>query len=472
MKTTTITILSENKPGVLYRISNLFLRRKINIESLSVSEIKKPGFSRFIIVVNEDEALVQKISKQLARIIEVLEVSIQSNETSQTTSVGSEIAKRIQVSIIKRIELAGRAVNALSLAQGIPSFETAKYIKDAVKTAMETDRTDKYTPGYGIEPLRGIIVKKLKRDNGITATNSQVIVTHGAIEALMAIFMGLLNPHDDVVMPTPNYASHITQLRIALGGRSPIFVPFDETKEGWTLDIDKLEKAITPATKAILICNPSNPTGKVYSRQELKAIAKLAIKYDLWIVADEIYEYFTYEGRKHVSIGSFPEVADRTISVFGVSKSYAMTGWRIGYVVGPQKYIDEVFKIHDSLVTCPTAVSQYAALAAMKGDQKDVAFYKGEFEKRRAITAIELAKCKKLTYTTPHGAYYAFPKLTVPVDDVELSMRLIKEAKVSVVPGSPFGKGGEGHIRISYGVEEDALREGLRRLVKYLNENL
>jgi aminotransferase len=468
-KSSTITILTENKPGVLYRIANLFLRRKVNIESLHVSETENKGTSRFVIVVSEEEALVTKISKQLKRIIEVINVHV---ETEKDTSAHiSDVAAAIEVSMIKRIELLSRAQkDSISLAQGTPSFFTARHIKEAVIDAMNKGLTDKYTPGYGIEPLRIAMTEKVKKDNGIAVKPSQVIVTHGAIEAMMAILLALLNPEDDVLMPTPNYASHITQVKIALRGKSPIFVPFKETAKGLVLDIEGLEKAVTPQTKAIIICNPSNPTGKVYSKEELKAVAKLAIKHNLYIITDEMYEYLLYDNNTHVSIGSFPEVADRTISIFGVSKSYAMTGWRIGYIVANQKLIDEIFKIHDSLITCPTGASQYAALAALTGPQDVVKEYREEFIKRRKIVGEELAKTKLLSYTPPQGAYYAFVKVTKPVDDVQLCMDLVKNAGVAVVPGSPFGKGGEGYIRISFHSEEPVLREALQRLVKYMDK--
>lgn len=382
----------------------------------------------------------------------------------------SRATSAIDVSIIKRVELMARAHgDVISLAQGIPSFNTAAHIKQAARKAIDADLVGKYTVGYGIPELREAIAKKVTAQNGIPTNFDEVIVTHGGLEALMAIFLALLNPEDDIIIPTPDYASHLTQVMITKQGGRAIEVPLQETDTEWKLDPEALEKAITPKSKAILICNPSNPIGKVYSEEELKQIAQIALKHDLYIVVDEMYEHFTFDGKNHISIGSFPEVADRTISVFGVSKSYAMTGWRIGYIVAKRNLIDEIFKIHDSLITCPTAVSQYATLEAITGPQDVVAEYKKEFEKRRAITMEELAKTDKLATIMPQGAYYAFPKILKPVDDVEFCIKLVKEAKVAVVPGTPFGKGGESHVRISFGLEEDVLREGLQRLVRYLN---
>ncbi|MBI4078757.1 MAG: acetolactate synthase small subunit [Candidatus Levybacteria bacterium] len=554
----TIIVLTENKPGVLYRIANLFLRRKINIESLTVSEIKAKAKSRFTIVVKEDPSLVRKIANQLKRIVEVFEVHVHSDNelfykeialikvgvknadmlkkiedllyqfqanivyheggavTIQKTGSEQDIAflqsvlepfgikeivrsgrialekgkphrigavsrelrhmsrttEAIEISSIKKLELMAQAQKGtIPLAQGIPSFFTAEHIQKAAKRAIDTHIVDKYSKGQGIDELRVAISEKLKKENGIYVTPDEIIVTHGGIEALMAIFMSLLNVEDEIIVLTPDYASHITQITIATHGGKPIFVPLVETKSGWKLDSTRLEQAITPHTKAILLCNPCNPTGKVYKKEELKAIARIAKKYNLYIITDEMYEHFVYAG-KHISIGSFKEAADRVISVFGFSKSYAMTGWRIGYIAAKKQLIEHIMKIHDSLVTCPTVVSQYAALAALKGPQNVIEKYKQGFLKRRAIVIEELAKTNKLSYTVPEGAYYIFPKFVKTVDDVALAEKLLKKADVAVVPGTPFGKGGENHVRISFGGDEDMLREGLRRFVGYINRNL
>lgn len=552
----TITAFTENKPGVLYRIADLFLRRKINIESLTVSETEQHGIARFTIVVELDKVTIEKLVKQLYRIVEVVKVfestdkdlvfkelafiKVSTKNPSERREVeelsylfrarvtyvgedylvieksGSEdaitslylllkpfgikefirsgriavlreeserngkavatakkpsvITSSIEVSAIKRLELMGRQVEgSVSLAQGIPSFETPKHIKKAAKDAIDKGLSDKYTAGYGIEELRVALAKKLKRDNNIAVDPSQVMVTHGGIEALMAVFISILNPGDEIIIITPDYASHITQTIIAHHGGKPVFVPLDE-KNDWAFDPERLEGAITQNTKAVLICNPSNPIGKVYTEKELKSLADVAIRHNLYIITDEMYEYFTFDGTKHISIASFPEVADRTISVFGLSKSYAMTGWRIGYVVAGREMSKQIFKVHDSLVTCPTAVSQYAALAAIEGSQDCVGEFSQAFKKRRQIVVDELAKTDMISLVVPKGAYYAFPKIHSEIDDYELAVRLVKEAGVSTVPGSAFGLGGENHLRISFGCEEKQLKEGLRRLVQFLEK--
>lgn len=555
----TIIAFTENTPGVLYRVSNLFLRRKVNIESLTVSETEKPGLSRFTIVVESTKSNVDKIVKQLYRIIEVFKV-FESEDRELffkeiafvKVSTKNPLARRevedvayifqaklayaggdfvviektgteeeiesmllmlrplgikefvrsgriavtrdgkkfegkfnlarlepaaaiagIEASSIKKMQLlANEDKDVVSLAQGIPSFQTPAHIKNAAKEAIDANLADKYTSGYGIEQLREAIAVKVKRDNNINADASQVIVTHGGIEALMSIFMAILNPADEIIILTPDYASHITQTQIVRHGGMPVFVPLAETHAGWVLDGERVEAAITQNTKAILICNPCNPTGKVYTEAELKEIARIAKKHNLFIITDEMYEYFTFDGKKHISIGSMPEVADRVISVFGLSKSYAMTGWRVGYIVADKKIIPQIFKIHDSLITCPAAVSQYAALAALQGPQDVVGEYRNAYEKRRQIVLDTLSRTERLELVKPEGAYYALAKVRGNVDDYDLSMRLLHEAKVAVVPGSAFGPGGESHIRISFGCEEETLREGLRRVVGYLEKKV
>lgn len=358
------------------------------------------------------------------------------------------------------------------LAQGVPSFPTPEHINEAAGKAIAdaSKGTGKYTHGSGIWPLREAIAEKVDRDNGIKATPEQIIVTHGGIQAVLSTFQTLLNRDDELIVLTPDYPSHFNQVSIATGRKeAAIHVPLTETADDWVLDPQRLEAAVTDHTKAILVTNPCNPTGKVYKEDELREIADVALRHNLFIVTDEMYEYFSYDGRKHTSIGRFSDVADRTISIFGLSKSYAMTGWRVGYIVAQQRTIDQIFKVHDSTVTCATAASQYAGLAAITGDQTVVAGFRNEFMKRRGIVMDELAGTRGLHLALPQGTYYAFPRIEGGVDDKELAMSLVREARVAVVYGSASGKGGQSHLRVSFGGEETDLREGLRRLKGYLN---
>lgn len=398
---------------------------------------------------------------------------MKNDNTTTSHKPLSSVVSAIEVSAIKRIQLlANTKKDVISLAQGTPSFFTPEHIKKAAIDAIQNNLSDKYTPGFGIAPLRAAIVKKVKKQNGLDVKPENILVGHGAIEINLAVFMTILNPGDEMIILTPDYASHITQAKIAMHGGIPVSVPLDETPNGWVLNPQRLEKAVTKKSKLILICNPCNPTGKVYSREELKEVARIAAKHNLYIVTDEMYEDFVYDGREHVSIGSFPEVKDLTISIFGLSKSYSMTGWRIGYMVASERLVNEVFKIHDSMVTCPTAVSQYAAIAALEGSKDKVWEFKKAYDKRRKICMEELQKTDKLQVSIPQGAYYILPKIIKPVDDFKLCFEMVEKAGVALVPGSAFGKGGESHVRISFCFEDEQIREGLKRFVSYINKNL
>ena len=389
-----------------------------------------------------------------------------------STKNPSATALSIEMSAIKQIELLSKEQKGvMSLAQGIPSFPTASHIRQAAHKAINDGLVDKYTSPFGIDSLREAIAKKLQKENKIKADVSQIIVTHGALEGLMATFMALLNPSDEIIILSPDYASHITQTVIARNGTRPVMVALVETEEEWILDPEQIDAAINPRTKAILICNPCNPTGKVYSISELKLIAEIALKHNLFIITDEIYEHLTFGRNKHVSIGSFPEVSARTISVFGVSKSYSMTGWRIGYVVSNSKLTSQIIKIHDSLVTCATAVSQYAALAAITGPQDIVEKYRQEYQSRLEFVTSQLSKTDKLIFIKPQGAYYIFPRFKKTVNDNDVARRILEEAKVAVVPGSAFGLGGQNHIRISFGGDDKKLKIAIPRLLDFLNSS-
>jgi aminotransferase len=360
----------------------------------------------------------------------------------------------------------------ISLVPGIPSFPTARHIRRGVHDAIDKGLTDRYTAGHGIIQLREAIVEKLRRKNNVSVTTDCVMVTHGAIQALMAILTAVTGAADEIILLSPCFADHITQIRIAGRGRMPTFVPLFEVRNEWFLDPSRLEASINKNTKAILFSNPCNPTGKAYSLKELSEIAEIAQRHNLLVIVDEMYEYFVYEAKPHISITSLPDIGDRAISIYGTSKTYAMSGWRIGYIVASRELIASIFKVHDAFITCPTAASQFAALAALKGDQGIVNTYREAYEHRRRMVIEELDKIEVMEVATPNGAYYTFPKfVNIEMSDDELSSRLIQEAKVAVVPGSVFGPGGEGHVRISFAGDDADLREGLRRLVEFFRAN-
>jgi len=254
-----------------------------------------------------------------------------------------------------------------------------------------------------------------------------------------------------------------------LAEAKPVSVPLSEEKN-YRIEMEQLERRVTKRTRLIWICNPSNPTGHVFSKQDLETIAEVAERHDLIVFADEIYEKIVYDDARHVSIGSLPGMEERTITVNGFSKAYAMTGWRIGYVAAGKKLTATLRKLHYYAVLCPNAISQKAAVAALKGPQTCVQEMVNEYNRRRAIALHELDKIKSLSYVIPKGAFYVFPNFSeYEKSDEKLALRFLKEAGVVTAPGSGFGTAGEGHLRISYSASHEQVREGIKRIKKCLS---
>jgi aminotransferase len=299
---------------------------------------------------------------------------------------------------------------------------------------------------------------------------TEVFVSCGAMEALAAAVATIVERGDEVLVLTPGYASHIEQILFAEG--VPVFVPLLE-EEGWRLNEEALKDAVTPRTKAILVCNPVNPTGTVLTEEEVRFIAGLAVERDLFIIADEAYDFLTYDGRRHVSFASLPEVKDRLIAAFSFSKAYCMTGWRVGYMYAPSRLIDQALKVHDAFTIAAPTVSQYAALAALRAtDGKDGEgdrFIRGlvtALDRRRCVTSQRLTGLGSLfSFHEPRGAYYVFPRIVPPgMSSMDLALRLLYEAKVVSVPGVGFGPTGEGHIRFSFGGTEEEIGRAFDRI--------
>ncbi len=379
---------------------------------------------------------------------------------------------QITVSAIKQMPvLASKVPGAVSLGQGIPSFATPSFITEAVVRALrEDERIGKYSLQPGMPELKIEIAKHLLRTKGVTIDpETEVFVSCGAMEALAASVAALVDRGDEVLIPSPNYASHIEQILFAEG--VPVFVPMRE-EGGWELDIDGFRRAVTPKTKAILICNPMNPTGTVFSEDEVRAIADLAIEKDLFVIADEAYDFLVYDELRHASFVSIPELKERLVAAFSFSKMYCMTGWRVGYLYAPSYLIDQVLKVHDAFAICAPMVSQYAALAALRatngkdgeGDRFIVQLVT-TLDARRMLTCSRLNRLASLfSYQRPRGAYYVFPSIVPGMKSIDLALRLLYEAKVISVPGSGFGPTGEGHIRLSFGGTEEEINEGFDRI--------
>jgi aminotransferase len=403
------------------------------------------------------------------------------SERSVYRSVGREenltgIARRvaqISVSAIKQMPvLASKVEGCISLGQGIPSFATPSFIREAVIEALRNDEgLGKYSLQPGLPALKDAIADRLRKTKGVTVDpERELFVSCGAMEALAVGISSIVERGDEVLLPSPNYASHIEQILFAEG--VPVFVPLLE-EEGWKLDINGFKRALTDRTKAIVICNPMNPTGAVFSREELAAIAEIALSRDLFVVADEAYDFLVYDEAPTFSLLCVPELRERLIACYSFSKMYCMTGWRVGYMVAGARLIDQVLKVHDAFAICAPTISQHAALAALRAtngqDGEGDRFIRhlvAALASRRGLTCNRLDRISHLfTYARPQGAYYVFPRI-VPegLDAMDLSLRLLYEAKLITVPGSGFGPTGEGHIRLSFGAAEDELNRAFDRM--------
>ena len=317
--------------------------------------------------------------------------------------------------------------------------------------------------------LRNAIIEKLKRDNNVNANVSQILVTVGAIEGLSAAIMALIDPGDEVILPSPTYSTHIRQVILASG--KPALVPAIEEK-GFMLDIEGIRDAITSRTKAIMYCSPSNPTGAVFSETQLRQLADIVLENNLMVITDEAYEYFTYDGHKHFSIASIPEMARNVVSCYTFTKTYAMTGWRIGYLHTADELIPQITKAHIPFAICAPVVSQYAALAALKGPQDCVDEFRKHYLSTRNLMCKRLDAIDSIfEYRKPSGSYLMFPKILSEEgkDSTTFCKRLLKEGRVSTTPGIAFGPTGEGHLRLSFCVSEEEINKAFDRMETYFS---
>jgi len=374
---------------------------------------------------------------------------------------------KIQSSAIRRmIELSHGMKNVVHLEQGEPDFTTPEHIIEAAVEAAKKGFTH-YTEMDGTLELRQAIAEKLEKDNDIDADpQTEITVTSGSQEAMFIAAMGFLNQGDEALILDPYYPAYYEDTLIAEA--KPITVPLDERKN-YKIEPEALEAKITKKTKMIWLCNPSNPTGHVFSKQDLETIADTAKKHNLIVFSDEIYEKIIYESTKHISIGSLPDMEDRTITVNGFSKAYAMTGWRIGYIAAGKELSSALRKLHYYATLCPNAISQKAAVAALTGPQDCVKEMIAEYDRRRKHVLSQLDEIERLPYTKPKGAFYVFPNFSnFEKSDEVVASRLLKEAGVVTAPGSGFGTAGEGHLRISYSASYEQVKEGMERIRKFL----
>lgn len=366
-------------------------------------------------------------------------------------------------------ELKAKGYDIVNFGVGEPDFDTPEHIKEAAIKAVKEGFT-KYTPVGGIDELKEAIIEKFERDNGLKYSKENIIVSCGAKHSLYNIAQALFNPGDEVIVPAPYWVSYPDQ--ILLQDAVPVIVETYE-EDNFTLKAEVLREKITTKTKAIIINSPSNPTGFIYSRKALEEIAEIALKNDIYIISDEIYEKLIYDANKHISIASLDEeIKAKTIVVNGLSKTYAMTGWRIGYAAGPKEVVKAMTNIQSQSTSNPTSVAQKAAVAALRGPQDCVERMRREFEKRRDCLVSELNKIKGVSCRMPAGAFYAFPNVAQFLgrstegfeinSSIDLSMYLLEKASVAVVAGSAFGA--EGYIRISYATSIDNILKGVERI--------
>lgn len=368
--------------------------------------------------------------------------------------------------IRKMLQLSAGMENIVHFEQGEPDFTTPRHILEAAVEATRKGLTH-YTEMDGTMELRQAIAEKLEKENGVdTDPQTEITVTSGSQEAMFVTALGFLSSNEEALILDPYYPACFED--ILLAEAKPITVPLNKERN-YGIEKEVLEAKITERTRMIWMCNPSNPTGHVFSRQDLEIIAEIAQRHSLIVFSDEIYEKIVYDGARHVSIGSLPGMEDRTITVNGFSKAYAMTGWRIGYVAAGKELSATLRKLHYYAVLCASAISQEAAVAALLGPQDCVQEMVAEYDKRREFVLHELDEIESLSYTRPKGAFYVFPDFSdFEKSDEALALHLLKEAGVVTAPGSGFGKAGEGHLRISYSISYEQVKEGMKRIRTYL----
>ncbi|MDD3072429.1 MAG: pyridoxal phosphate-dependent aminotransferase [Candidatus Pacebacteria bacterium] len=383
----------------------------------------------------------------------------------------SKRAQRIVISPIKEMSILAdnfkeeTGENVISFGQGIPYFDTPSYIKEGIKKSLDDLNTAKYTLEPGITELRELIAKNLQKEKGIKniLPKKEVMVTVGCQEAMACAIATVIDNGDEILIPSPGFASHIEQV-LQFGG-VPVFFPLNENK-GWKIEKEKIEKKISKKTKAIIFSNPSNPTGSVLGKKEIEDLANIAIKHDLIIITDETYDFLVYDNTKHISLASVSKIKDRIILCGSFSKKYAMTGYRVGYAFSDQGIIDHMLKVHDALAICAPAISQKAAIFALSSSKDSISFFKDKLSENRDLMCKELDKLDFIfQYQKPKGAYYILVKYKIPkIDSFNLALKILKEAKVVVIPGAAFGPTCEKHIRFSFACSKEEIKEGFKRL--------
>ncbi|MFH1564613.1 MAG: aminotransferase class I/II-fold pyridoxal phosphate-dependent enzyme [bacterium] len=362
---------------------------------------------------------------------------------------------------------AAKIPDVISLAQGIPSFDTPQIIKDKAIEGMRLGKVAKYSLVYGLPELREIIEQDLSKAGMFYDYEKEILVTCGAIEAITSTLHAILEIGDEVIIPSPSYTSYQEVIKIA--GGEPVFFNLNED-DGWSFDIKELEKAITKKTKALLFSNPSNPTGTIFTKEQLLKIAELAKENNFYILSDEVYKDFIYDPKiEFFSLAQDSRFRKFVIRIFSFSKAYAMTGWRVGFLHADEEVVNEIVKIHDGLVTCAPVVSQYAAMAAIQDAGAEVEKFRQGFNDSLELICERLNRLNKIfSYQKPNSSYFVFPKILIPhKNSADFAIDLLNNAKVATVAGSAFGPNGEGHLRMNFGRDFDLINKAFDRMGKY-----
>ena len=359
-----------------------------------------------------------------------------------------------------KLEKEGKEI--INLGIGRPNFDTPEFIKDAAKKAIDDGYTY-YTSNYGIEPLREAIAKKFNKDNGLHMEISDIIVAVGANQAVSIAMTAMLDPGDEVLVPNPSWLHYFYCAELC--GAKTVSYPLLEENE-FNVQIEDIEHLITPKTKMIIVNSPNNPTGSVLTIESLEKIAKIAKENNLIVLSDEIYEKLLYDGSKHTSIASLPGMEERTIIINGVSKAYAMTGWRIGFVASKNpEFISAMIRVLQYTVTCAASVSQYSALAALEGPQECTEEMRVQFDRRRKLVYESINKIPGLSCICPKGAFYCFVNIKgLGISDEEASHYYLNEAGVAMIPGSAFGEYGTGYLRIAFSNSYENIEKAMDKI--------
>ena len=374
----------------------------------------------------------------------------------------------------KALKAAGRPV--IGFGAGEPDFPTPDYIVKAAADAAAKPANHRYTPTPGLPELRDAIVAKTLRDSNYVITADQVLVTNGGKQSVYQSFASIIDPGDEVILPSPFWTTYPECIKLAGGVSVEVFA--DES-QNYLVTVEQLEAARTPKTKALLFCSPSNPTGSVYSAEQVKAIGQWALAHGIWVISDEIYEHLLYDGATAPSMPAVvPELADQTIIINGVAKTYAMTGWRVGWMIGPKDVIKAATNLQSHLTSNVSNVSQRAAIAALTGDLTAVHEMGVAFDRRRKLIVDLLNKIPGVTCPTPTGAFYVYPSVKGvlgkeirgkrPQTSAELATLILDEVEVAAVPGEAFGP--SGYLRFSYALGDEDIVEGIGRVAKLLGE--